>query len=219
MYVERSYRSETSNTAAELSMNQSEKVDLLFAAIVKLQGKIEGAKKDASNPFFNSRYADLESCWEAVRLPLQECSLCVIQMGGIEAGEPGLYTTVGHTSGQYMTGFMPLTMKTEDPQAQGSAITYNRRYSLCAALGLIQIDDDAEKAMNSGPRPQMSTTQSQPQQSVESQQGPKPIPRWTPPTPVVSHSCSHCNSLNTMVDRYNQNELYCKDCKKKTPLL
>ena len=33
-----------------------------------------------------------------------------------------------------------------------------------------------------------------------------------------STSCSHCNSLNTMIDRYNNKEIFCRDCKKKTEI-
>lgn len=131
-------------------MNQSEKLDLLFSAVVKLQSELPGAKKDSANPFFKSSYADLESCWHAARSLLNKNGLCVIQTGGIEDTEAGLYTTLGHTSGQFIRGFLPLNMKAKDPQGQGSAITYARRYGFAAILGLVQVDDDAESAMDRG---------------------------------------------------------------------
>lgn len=131
-----------------MSQNQSENLNELFKALSNVQKVLQGAKKDAANPYFKSKYADLESVWEAIRNPLTANGLSVVQMGGVENGEPGIYTTLGHASGQWMRGFLPLTMAKKDPQAQGSAITYARRYALAAAIGVVQTDDDGEEAMN-----------------------------------------------------------------------
>lgn len=133
-------------------MNQSEKLDLLFAALSKVQSELRGAKKDSANPFFKSSYADLESCWSAAREPLSKNGLCVVQTTAVENGEPGVITTLGHSSGQWIRGFLPLSMEKKDPQKQGSAITYARRYAFAAIIGLIQVDDDGESAMDRGPQ-------------------------------------------------------------------
>lgn len=133
-------------------MNQSEQVNELFKALCAVQSALVGAKKDAANPFFRSKYADLESCWEAARSPLANQGLCVVQTCGTEDGETGLYTTLGHVSGQWMRGFLPLNMKAQDPQGQGSAITYARRYAFAAIIGLVQTDDDGEAAQGRLPR-------------------------------------------------------------------
>lgn len=135
-------------------MNQSDKVDQLFSALVKVQMDLRGAKKDSSNPFFKSSYADLESCWNAAREALVKNGLCVIQT--TETVNPhddntALVTTLGHVSGQWIRGFLPLNMKAKDPQGQGSAITYARRYAFAAIIGLVQVDDDAEGAMERRP--------------------------------------------------------------------
>ena len=60
-------------------MNRSEGINELAAALAKAQGEIKGAKKDESNPFYKSKYADLASVWEAIRDPLSKNSLAVIQ--------------------------------------------------------------------------------------------------------------------------------------------
>ena len=44
---------------------QSEKIDLLVKALVEVQSKLKPAKKNATNPFFQKKYADLESVWES----------------------------------------------------------------------------------------------------------------------------------------------------------
>jgi hypothetical protein len=49
---------------------------------------------------------------------------------------------------------MPLLLAKSDPQGQGSAITYARRYALMAVLGLVaDEDDDGNKASAAKPKP------------------------------------------------------------------
>ena len=130
---------------------QSESINELAAALSSLQGALEGAKKDSTNPYFKSKYADLEAVWEAARPLLQPNGLSVTQtMGYLATGEvpvTTLITTLLHSSGQWIGGEMPLYLKVQDAQGQGSAITYARRYCLAAILGIHQTDDDAESAI------------------------------------------------------------------------
>jgi len=128
-------------------MEQSASTAKLFAALSKAQAKIKGAIKDSSNPFFNSKYADLESVWSVCREPLAEHELCVAQTLGAVGDAPALITTLGHSSGEFIRGTLPLILGKKDMQALGSAITYARRYSLAAMVGVIQEDDDAEGQM------------------------------------------------------------------------
>jgi hypothetical protein len=126
-------------------MKHSVSLTNIAPAIKKAQANIRGAIKDANNPFFKSKYADLESCWEAVKEPLQAEGLSVVQtMGFIPGAGPTLITTLLHMSGEYITGEQPVCAKSDNPQDMGSAITYARRYGLSAIVGLIQVDDDAE---------------------------------------------------------------------------
>jgi len=125
---------------------QSESIAALAAALSKAQGSITGALKDSSNPFFKSKYADLASCWDACRAQLAANGLCVIQTTDIIADRPVLITTLAHSSGEWVKSITPILTKDDSPQAQGSGITYARRYALAAIVGLAQIDDDAEAA-------------------------------------------------------------------------
>lgn len=131
-------------------MNQSESIAALAAALSKAQADITGALKDSANPFFKSKYADLASCWDACRKQLAANNLAVIQT--TEVGETGaiLVTTLAHSSGEWMRGYLPILTKDAGPQGQGSGITYARRYALAAIVGLAQIDDDAEAAQARG---------------------------------------------------------------------
>lgn len=120
----------------------------LFAALSKAQAKITGAVKDSTNPFFKSKYADLATCLDAIREPLAENDLCIIQTTDNDGGSVTVITTLGHSSGQWMTGELTMTPEKPGPQAFGICITYARRYAVAAIVGLAQIDDDAESATN-----------------------------------------------------------------------
>jgi hypothetical protein len=143
-------------------MNQSEHINELATALAKCQSEIQPALKDSNNPFFKSKYADLNAVWTVCREPLSRHGLCVIQTidKGTE-GEPILITTLAHVSGQWIKSCAPIPIKEEigkidpnkkayknDPQALGSSITYMRRYCLSAIVGISTEDDDGEAAMN-----------------------------------------------------------------------
>jgi len=125
---------------------QSEQINELATALAKAQGQITGALKDSSNPFFKSKYADLASCWEACRKQLSDNGLSVVQPTDVIDGHIVVRTILAHSSGQWISGILPVKAKDDGPQAQGSGITYARRYALAAIVGLAQIDDDAEAA-------------------------------------------------------------------------
>ena len=137
---------------------QSEHIEKLAAALCKVQGELDGAKADSVNPHFKSNYADLRSVWSAIRDLLAKNKLAVVQTG-IESpiGYIGIETTLMHESGQWISGVMHLPSKREnDPQQYGSALTYARRYSLAAIVGVYQEDDDANLASKPKPKPKPS---------------------------------------------------------------
>lgn len=150
-------------------MNKSEQINELAKALSQAQSEMRGAVKDAQNPFFKSRYSDLESCWDAAREPLTKNGLSVSQTMGFKAEcGPTLITTLLHTSGQWIEGEQPVFPKSQAPQEMGSAITYSRRYGFAAIVGLYQTDDDAETAHGRPSQPSNKPTPIRPQ-------GPTPI--------------------------------------------
>lgn len=126
----------------------SENINEISSALAKAQGKIQPASKDKSNPFFKSKYADLSSCWEACREALSENGICVTQPITISPNGMTLTTILAHSSGQWFKSEMPIVTQKNDPQTLGSAITYYRRYCLCAMVGVAPEDDDGEKAQS-----------------------------------------------------------------------
>jgi len=126
---------------------QSTAINELAAALSKAQAKIEGAVKDSTNPFFKSKYADLQSVVDAIRAPFAENNLAVTQTTDFDK-ECGIciITTLMHSSGQWIRGALPIMAIKQDPQGTGSAISYARRYALAAIAGVYQCDDDSESA-------------------------------------------------------------------------
>lgn len=128
-------------------MNQSTTIENLVKALIEAQKEIKPAIKDAENPFFKSKYADLGSTWNACRDSLFKNGLTVIQTVEIQAdGSSVLCTTLAHTSGEWVKSFCPLLNNKGDMQGLGSAISYARRYGLAAICGIVTEDDDAEEA-------------------------------------------------------------------------
>jgi hypothetical protein len=133
-------------------MTQSESIANLAKALSIVQGKLTYAVKDSANPFFKSKYADLESVWDACRNLLAENGLCVMQFPGeFIDGCMSLTTILAHSSGEWIKQTMEVPVTKPDAQAVGSAITYMRRYALAAVVGVVQADDDGNAA--SSPKP------------------------------------------------------------------
>lgn len=106
--------------------------------------------KGNQNPHFKNRYADINEVLEKVKKPLNEMGIVLIQI----PQENGLETILHDTeSGTEVKGFLEFVQKS-DAQKVGSNITYNRRYSLIAMLGLEDDDDDAESAVDRTPAAQ-----------------------------------------------------------------
>ena len=133
-------------------MTQSESIANLAKALSIVQGKLTYAVKDSANPFFKSKYADLESVWDACRNLLAENGLCVMQFPGeFIDGCMSLTTILAHSSGEWIKQTMEVPVTKPDAQGAGSAITYMRRYALAAVVGVVQADDDGNAA--SSPKP------------------------------------------------------------------
>lgn len=139
-------------------MEKSEQIQELAAAMVAAQGEITGAAKDSTNPHFRSSYADLSSVMEACKGALNRHGIAVLQPSvPSEPGTLAIDTLLMHTSGQWVSGRTVIPLQKNDPQGFGSAMTYARRYSLAAMVGVCPEDDDGEGAMNRGnqrPAPQ-----------------------------------------------------------------
>jgi hypothetical protein len=125
---------------------RSDSIAKLAAALSKVQAEIEGAKKDSSNPYFNSKYADLAACWGVAREPLAKNELSILQEPATNGTRLILTTTLMHSSGEYVRSSFEIPVVKQDPQGFGSAITYARRYALSSIVGISPEDDDGNAA-------------------------------------------------------------------------
>lgn len=134
-------------------MKTSESLDQLLPALISAQSKFPPIPKDGFNPHFKSRFSTLKAVQRATQPVLAAHDLTVVQFPSTIDGKPGLTTWLAHKSGQYIADEAVLSMAKVDPQAQGSAITYLRRYAWSSILGLVtdEDDDDGNKAVVSGP--------------------------------------------------------------------
>lgn len=129
-------------------MKEDTKTDWLKDLLV-VQSLIEGVTKSGVNPFFHSDYATLNDVVDSCKKILNDNNFIVLQP--IVSDVEGVYvcTTLLHTSGNKIESKMRIQAKSDNnPQDQGSAISYARRYSLQSLLCMSAVDDDGEKATN-----------------------------------------------------------------------
>ena len=120
----------------------------LAAAWVAAFAEIEGAVKNARNPHYDSRFADLPSIITAIKPHLVKHGLLFTQISHPHEKGIQIETVLMHESGEQMSlGSLFVPAVKNDPQGFGSAQTYARRFSLQCAFGLPAFDDDGQAAV------------------------------------------------------------------------
>jgi hypothetical protein len=127
----------------------SESIKEIAPALLKAQAAIKAAMKDATNPHFKSKYADLASIIDACKPALNAANITFLQ--GVCSADTGVAveTMLLHTSGEWISTTLTLPVSKNDAQGVGSAITYGRRYGLQALTGVPAEDDDGNAAAKS----------------------------------------------------------------------
>ena len=151
---------------------QSEQISELMGAMNRAQLAMVPAKKDATNPFFHSKYADLPAVWDALHIFRAEGIVFTQSPMESPDGYIILDTQLTHTSGQWMRSRLKMRVAKDDPQGAGSALTYARRYALGCMTGLVTEEDDDGNAA------------SQPQPKTFAEKFPSP----QPPAPKPSEA-------------------------------
>jgi hypothetical protein len=126
-------------------MEKSTSIKNLTQSLAKFHAMVGKISKDAKNPFFKSNYASLPHIITEITEPLEKAGLVLSQFPNGD----GLTTILIHAeSGEFISATYTLqVVRQNDPQAQGSAISYARRYAITSVLNLAISDDDAEAAM------------------------------------------------------------------------
>lgn len=121
----------------------------IYAKLLKLNQALSPIKKDQDNPFYHSKYADINKIIGEIRPKLTELGLVVLQPLTSIDGKSAIKTIIidtesGETFGE--DNLYPL-IEMSDPQKEGAVITYFRRYALLSTLMLETEDDDANSAV------------------------------------------------------------------------
>ena len=135
----------------------------IIAALASALPKLEGAKKNANNPHFKSKYADLGSVIDALE-PIKDHGLWFIQISK-ERDNGACFETViihGPSNSQMSMGETFVPADRANAQGFGSAQTYARRYGLLSAFGLATEDDDGHAASQTPAKPAQQRQQAKP---------------------------------------------------------
>jgi hypothetical protein len=132
----------------------SESIGTIAAALAKAQAQLVNPDKSLigiirldgrRGPEQTFRYAPLSSGLDIVRKTLSQHEIATVQTTAIDqaAGIVNLTTVLAHSSGEWIASDWPVCpiAETERPQRMGAALTYARRYSLFALVGIAGEDD------------------------------------------------------------------------------
>ena len=131
----------------------------IYAKIGKLRNKIDNIKKDAKNPFFKSKYADINSIERIVEPIENEVGLTHIITSSVIDGKQHLTLIVADVdSGETLSSTLEIILSKNDMQQLISGHTYGRRGLLVSFYSLEAEDDDGNivsgnSAPKSSPKP------------------------------------------------------------------
>lgn len=132
--------------------------------ILKLQSEIGVLSKTETNPFYKSKFFDINGLLAQLQPLLEKHGLTVIQPIDYVDGHTSITTQVWDGEKELVSASFPLP-KQEDPQKMGSAITYYRRYAL-QSLFLLQAEDD-DANLGSGKKAPQNASQPQSEDATD----------------------------------------------------
>lgn len=128
-------------------MKTSDTIGKLSEALAKAQAVLTNPTKDAENPHFRSRYASLDTGLNIVRKALSANNIAFTQGTRLDGDLLILETLLSHSSGEWMQSEYPVARFPVKQQELGSAMSYSKRYSLFAFVGIAgEGDDDGNEA-------------------------------------------------------------------------
>ena len=126
-------------------MNKTNTVAELAKALSLFQGEMKAVAMNAENPFLKNKYADLGAIILTSKEVLAKHGLSFTQLATNDGDKVGVETVLMHSSGEWISNVIYLPVGVEkgknDAQVAGSVLTYLRRYSLSAILGIYTEED------------------------------------------------------------------------------
>jgi hypothetical protein len=181
----------------------------LSKALSLAQGAFPSIPKTCNNPFYKSKYADLATIIDKTKGELSKNGLSITQL---VMGET-IATILMHESGEWIRSDISIKAIKPEPQAQGSAITYARRYALSAILNVASEDDDDANAHSSNGQKKAEpekypSHKAQPKQEAPPEDVPffDETPRDANPEPATDESVctpAQANLIHTKLKRKN----------------
>lgn len=114
--------------------------------IFNIQKEIGALVKNQDNPYFKSKYFDVNQIIEHLKPLLEKNELIVLQPLSHIEGKMALRTDIYSKDGTLIISSETPLPEAPDAQKYGSAITYFRRYALQSMFLLMAEDDDANGA-------------------------------------------------------------------------
>lgn len=151
---------------------KSETISRLVLALQGAKQKFQPIIKSNKNPFFNSKYADLQTCIEATEAALIENGLTISQFPVSDERGVGVLTLLMHTSGEYIGESYCLPVEKQDAQKGVAAITYARRAARLGILDLAAEDDDGNTAAGHSQRQEPRPKTNKPTNPMETLKAP-----------------------------------------------
>lgn len=196
-------------------MRTSEEINELAAALSKAQGEIKNIEKTKVHPHLKSRYADIADGLDVIRPVLSKFNLSLAQATTVnyETGAFFLVTRLMHSSGQWIESVYPL--QTGKPMEQGSALTYARRYSAFALIGVAgTTEDDDGNAANGSVAHSASVIKKNETAAKKEElltkanaiaaEGTEALRKWWPTLPQTERALLNATEINELKDKAAQ---------------
>ena len=191
---------ETTNIPAASNSAMSPTIGAIAKALGQAQSQFSPIKQDKDNPFFKSRFASLGAIIDATKGALAKNGLAVSQLVDTN-GVVHVDTLLMHESGEWIRSSISLKPKADDPQSIGSAITYGRRYSLGAILGVAsEDDDDGNQSSGKGDQKKPETQPEQPKAPAPAGQPTRKPQVSNPDDPITGPQSKAIHALLTKLN-------------------
>ena len=123
----------------------------IYKQLLEVQREVGAISKDSKNPFFKSKYFDINKLLEVVKPVLSKHGLILLQPIKDNKVYSQILDSESTGNGICIESWLELPNLT-DPQKIGSAISYYRRFTLVSLLGLEAEDEDGN-GLKAKPKP------------------------------------------------------------------